>query len=626
MPIHKAGGTISSYIRCRYSKTQTVQVHGRMRGLVLSKGPVFTLSRFNPPPNWPRFPEGWVPPEGWEPHPSWGVVPPGWQLWVPSVDQSRSSESSKNLPDYGSTPRKQQKSRRFGAYSSIITAGSITLSTAVVAFATLGNGVDEILSPEYVQALDTLSFWNGHNKTVDFSNTATWPAHTLYQNYSEVGSNSPTITSTQELSGTGEALLDLSRPDGPVEPAWVEYEITPSDTNDPEVTFLGGSQEQFINVIASANKQEEPVKGSIWLDTNVSKSSQKVQVSTRGEWKITVHPVSDAPLYDSISQLAGTGQQAFILQQIQGAHLIYAPQSEVSAQSLSPFSVTVPDQLGREDIQPTQVFTSALPAQDTDFKIPSSPWFVTVDGQGYDWWIGFNHEAISPIGALNAQPYKFPHDGGQEIAASDRSQIFTLENTNPVILTYTTTPTEQTERRKRYQKYGPEAIDFSEAQKFAVTNPDKDLDEPGAIRAKEFGHDGTVYDLVNMTPDPVNRLEVLTQNQESWQVKAYPLDAAPEIKPGDAFYGRRGDGAGVFFWSGGTEAKLEFYREVQVSWGVEEASITFYRPDGTGHYRSQTVFASDLSSTKISVDLPAEPLYIDVRTPLASSWSVYVPQ
>jgi hypothetical protein len=38
--------------------------------------------RFNPPPNWPPPPEGFVPQPGWRPDPSWPAPPAGWQLWV----------------------------------------------------------------------------------------------------------------------------------------------------------------------------------------------------------------------------------------------------------------------------------------------------------------------------------------------------------------------------------------------------------------------------------------------------------------------------------------------------------------------------------------------------------------
>lgn len=41
--------------------------------------------RFNPPPNWPSPPAGFVPEPGWEPDPSWPPAPPGWQVWVEDV-------------------------------------------------------------------------------------------------------------------------------------------------------------------------------------------------------------------------------------------------------------------------------------------------------------------------------------------------------------------------------------------------------------------------------------------------------------------------------------------------------------------------------------------------------------
>ncbi|MGV8082786.1 MAG: DUF4041 domain-containing protein [Coriobacteriia bacterium] len=37
---------------------------------------------FNPPPGWPKPPEGWVPPKGWSPDPAWPDPPQDWQLWL----------------------------------------------------------------------------------------------------------------------------------------------------------------------------------------------------------------------------------------------------------------------------------------------------------------------------------------------------------------------------------------------------------------------------------------------------------------------------------------------------------------------------------------------------------------
>ena len=42
---------------------------------------------FNPPPNWPKSPDGWNPPPGWRPDPSWPPPPAGWQLWIEVPDR-----------------------------------------------------------------------------------------------------------------------------------------------------------------------------------------------------------------------------------------------------------------------------------------------------------------------------------------------------------------------------------------------------------------------------------------------------------------------------------------------------------------------------------------------------------
>jgi len=42
--------------------------------------------RYNPPPNWPNPPKGWVPHADWSPDPSWPPPPQGWRLWVAEDD------------------------------------------------------------------------------------------------------------------------------------------------------------------------------------------------------------------------------------------------------------------------------------------------------------------------------------------------------------------------------------------------------------------------------------------------------------------------------------------------------------------------------------------------------------
>ena len=51
--------------------------------------------RYNPPPNWPKPPEGWAPHPDWSPDPSWPSPPPGWRLWIdddgPSAERKKSA-------------------------------------------------------------------------------------------------------------------------------------------------------------------------------------------------------------------------------------------------------------------------------------------------------------------------------------------------------------------------------------------------------------------------------------------------------------------------------------------------------------------------------------------------------
>lgn len=55
--------------------------------------------RFNPPPNWPQPPAGWVPPADWRPDPGWPALPFGWQLWIDDAEQQGQA-----VAPYGSQP------------------------------------------------------------------------------------------------------------------------------------------------------------------------------------------------------------------------------------------------------------------------------------------------------------------------------------------------------------------------------------------------------------------------------------------------------------------------------------------------------------------------------------------
>jgi hypothetical protein len=61
--------------------------------------------RFNPPPNWPAPPSGWVPPPGWSPLPEWPTPPLGWQLWVDDAIAAPDSADGDQISRLGLGPK-----------------------------------------------------------------------------------------------------------------------------------------------------------------------------------------------------------------------------------------------------------------------------------------------------------------------------------------------------------------------------------------------------------------------------------------------------------------------------------------------------------------------------------------
>ena len=68
-----------------------------------SPGPGY---RWNPPPNWPSAPDGWVMPKDWQPDPVWGPAPEGWEFWSLN-DKAVSAFSSQASPEQKRTQNKK---------------------------------------------------------------------------------------------------------------------------------------------------------------------------------------------------------------------------------------------------------------------------------------------------------------------------------------------------------------------------------------------------------------------------------------------------------------------------------------------------------------------------------------
>ena len=84
--------------------------------------------KFNPPPNWPTPPEGFVPEPGWTPDPTLPAPPPGWQLWVED-DVLLPGETTEATRHYKQATTSFLVGVGFflaGAISTIVTANSTT--------------------------------------------------------------------------------------------------------------------------------------------------------------------------------------------------------------------------------------------------------------------------------------------------------------------------------------------------------------------------------------------------------------------------------------------------------------------------------------------------------------------
>lgn len=61
---------------------------------------------FNPPPNWPTPPPGWLPPAGWRPPPEWGPAPDNWRFYLVAdragaIAQHERTVSGGDVPNQG---------------------------------------------------------------------------------------------------------------------------------------------------------------------------------------------------------------------------------------------------------------------------------------------------------------------------------------------------------------------------------------------------------------------------------------------------------------------------------------------------------------------------------------------
>jgi hypothetical protein len=106
---------------------------------------------FNPPPNWPKPPPGWVPPKGWNPDPNWPALPPGWKLWI---DKTADSSAAEQKSDEAKLPAEVSHER-----VAVLEAENSALRARIRSF----SGTSNLLSLSDEQALQATGIYRYHH-------------------------------------------------------------------------------------------------------------------------------------------------------------------------------------------------------------------------------------------------------------------------------------------------------------------------------------------------------------------------------------------------------------------------------------------------------------------------------
>jgi Domain of unknown function (DUF4041)/T5orf172 domain len=101
--------------------------------------------QFNPPPGWPRLPDGWVPPADWIPDPSWPSAPPDWEFWLfPDAEPTDANHRDANPSNDGNPPNEQTGIEAAPATSSVDAALVPAVTGRHAAPTTSSAGVPEV--------------------------------------------------------------------------------------------------------------------------------------------------------------------------------------------------------------------------------------------------------------------------------------------------------------------------------------------------------------------------------------------------------------------------------------------------------------------------------------------------
>lgn len=285
--------------------------------------------RFNPPPNWPSPPEGFVPPPGWQPDPSWEPAPEGWQFWV---EDTAAEDPTRVLPASETYSASEETTRPINSHGQnqpphYSPAGNYAAASGTEG--TYRHPAQAAPSPAPKKKSKALWFILGGLLllfvlfilfislliSLADSTVSSSSSNGEQSSSQDIGSFATPHISGDSITyeGEGESTIAIEKPGGPDSVVWVEYSYEPANEFDfATIETYDGSGEHNESLMTPSSAQT--VSGSAFMDGRWSHQNptETIEISGEGKWKITLHPLDQAPVYSPGDVISGEASQAFI--------------------------------------------------------------------------------------------------------------------------------------------------------------------------------------------------------------------------------------------------------------------------------------------------------------------------
>lgn len=287
--------------------------------------------RFNVPPNWPTPPQGWTPEPGWQPDPAWGPAPEGWQLWV-EQEETAATPREEAEPGAGSAePAGSPAEVNGGQYranyeQAYQQQASAAQPGAAKKFLSSTAGILSIIGLVLLALIVALALVIGEffRSSLDSDQQGTdssgGSSQIFGQSEQAEGETQQTGGEVKEYKGSGDQIIEISKPDGKDSSAWLEYEFKAKPDESFQVFSVAGKSSSDELSFYLHYLPEGDTSGSTWIDTEKRDRTEKIEVRATGDWVIRLHSVVDAPAHKVGDTIKGgykgsnyIGDQAFTL-------------------------------------------------------------------------------------------------------------------------------------------------------------------------------------------------------------------------------------------------------------------------------------------------------------------------